>query len=62
MSTWLHDHLVREHSRTWHELSALPAAAAHRLEHFEQAMGLLHLDHRHRRDAISGDLLPPEPA
>ena len=53
MSTWLHDHLVRDHGRNPNEITGLPLAAVHRLEHVDQALELLHLDHRHRRGELS---------
>jgi hypothetical protein len=53
MSNWLHEHLVRDHGRAHHELNGLPLAAVHRLEHVDQAMELLHLDHRHHRGELS---------
>ncbi|MGZ4615972.1 MAG: hypothetical protein ACXV4A_10440 [Actinomycetes bacterium] len=50
MSTWLHDHLIREHGRARHEIAGLPLAAVHRLEHVDQTIGLLDLSHSHPSD------------
>jgi hypothetical protein len=47
MSNPLHDHLIRDHGRSAHEIDGLPLVAIHRLEHVDQAMELLYLDHRH---------------
>jgi hypothetical protein len=49
MSSWLRDHLVRDHGRASHEIDGLPLGAVHRLEHIDQTMGLLDLNHRHPR-------------
>lgn len=49
----LHQHLLRDHHRAWHELDGLPLEAVHELEHFDQSMGLLHLHHAHA--ASTGD-------
>jgi hypothetical protein len=46
-SSWLHDHMVREHGRTGRELDGLPLADLHHFEHVEQAMGLTDLSHHH---------------
>jgi hypothetical protein len=43
----LHDHLVHHHHRPSSELTGMPLGAIHRLEHFDDAMGMLALDHRH---------------
>jgi hypothetical protein len=43
----LDDHLIHDHGRAPHEITGLPLPAIHDLEHFEEAMGLLQLDHRH---------------
>lgn len=43
----LHAHLLHDHRRASHELAGLPLDAVHELEHFDVAVGLLHLDHTH---------------
>ncbi len=55
MSTHL-DHLIHQHGRTRRELDGLPLAALHRLEHVEQALDLIALDHQHVDDEFTGDL------
>jgi hypothetical protein len=63
MSNWLHDHLVRDHGRSPHEIAGLPLVSVHRLEHVDQAMELLHLNHRHDRGELSafpGSIAPGE--
>jgi hypothetical protein len=40
-------HLIHDHGRAPHEIAGLPLADVHGLEHFDDAMGLLHLQHRH---------------
>jgi hypothetical protein len=59
-SSWLHDHMVREHGRTGPELDGLPLADLHHFEHVEQAMGLTDLGHHHPAEVgththVSGD-------
>jgi len=50
----LRAHLLHEHRRAPHELAGLPLEAVHELEHFDVAVGLLHLDHTHSgADALS---------
>jgi hypothetical protein len=44
----LRDHLIDDHGRAAHELTGLPLSAVHELEHFDEAAGLLRLQHRHR--------------
>lgn len=46
-STWLHQHLVRDHGRAPHELAGVPLEDVHRLEHVDQVLSLLQLGHRH---------------
>ncbi len=53
-SSWLHDHMVREHGRTGPELDGLPLADLHHFEHVEQAMGLTDLSHHHPAE-VSGE-------
>jgi hypothetical protein len=43
----LDDHLIHDHGRAPHEITGLPLHAIHDLEHFDDAMGLLDLHHRH---------------
>jgi hypothetical protein len=43
----LDDHLIHDHGRAPHEITGLPLHAIHDLEHFDEAMGLLELRHRH---------------
>ncbi len=43
----LHEHLVRDHHRARHELDGLPLDAVHELEHFDQSLGMLALQHAH---------------
>lgn len=57
MSTELH-HLTHDHGRARHEIIGLPVAAVHRLEHFDQTMGLLHLNHSHPSDDPAGGFGP----
>jgi hypothetical protein len=52
-SSWLHDHLLRDHGRTGREIDGLPLADLHRFEHVEQAMGLNDLSHRHPADVVT---------
>lgn len=40
-------HLVADHGRERRELERLPAAAVHRFEHLEHALGLIELRHGH---------------
>jgi hypothetical protein len=59
MSNRLREHLLHEHGRSGRELDGLPLAGLHRLEHVEEAMGLITLTHRHagtgtRRRALPG--------
>ena len=44
----LREHLLREHHRSPHELGPLTLSDVHRLEHVEDELGLLALDHVHR--------------
>jgi hypothetical protein len=46
----LHDHLVRDHGRSPHEIAGVSLDAVHQLEHVDQTMGLLQLGHRHSSD------------
>ena len=43
----LDEHLIHDHGRPPHEITGLPLRAVHELEHFDDAMGLLDLRHRH---------------
>lgn len=43
----LDHHLIHDHGRAPHEITGLPLPAIHDLEHFDEAMGLLELHHRH---------------
>ncbi len=58
MNTELHDHLTHDHGRARHEIAGLPFAAVHRLEHFDQNLGLLHLNHRHPTEDPTGAVVP----
>jgi hypothetical protein len=42
----LREHLIRDHGRAAHEVIG-PLAEIHKLEHFDQTMGLLRLGHHH---------------
>ena len=44
----LHDHLVHVHRRRRHELRGMPLTAVHDLEHLDDELGLLLLNHSHR--------------
>jgi hypothetical protein len=43
----LHHHLTKDHGRAARDIRGLPLHAVHHLEHFDQSMGLLHLNHQH---------------
>ncbi len=43
----LGDHLVHYHGRRPQEIAGLPLRALHELEHIEESMGLLDLQHSH---------------
>jgi hypothetical protein len=45
----LHHHLEHGHRRSAHELRGGPLQAIHRLEHIDDELGLLTLDHTHGR-------------
>jgi hypothetical protein len=45
---WLDEHLIHDHRRPPHEITGLPLRAVHDLEHFDESLGLLVLQHRHR--------------
>ena len=59
MTTDLHHHLTQDHGRASREITWLPLGAVHHLEHFDQSMGLLHLNHQHTGDGLPG--IPPGP-
>jgi hypothetical protein len=44
---WLDEHLIHDHGRLPHEITGLPLRAVHDLEHFDESVGLLDLQHRH---------------
>jgi hypothetical protein len=44
---WIVDHLIHDHGRSPHEISGLPPAAVHDLEHVDESLGLLYLHHCH---------------
>jgi hypothetical protein len=46
-TSWLHEHLLRDHGRTEEELAGLPLADLHRFEHVEHELGLHQLSHHH---------------
>ena len=50
----LDDHLIHDHGRAPHEITGLPLHAIHDLEHFDEAIGLLKLHHRHAHRSGDG--------
>ena len=59
-STHLH-HMLHHHGRTRRDLDGLPLAVLHRLEHVEQVLDLIALDHRHSDEELARDSGPVPP-
>ena len=54
MTRDLHHHLTHDHGRAVREIAGVPLGSVHHLEHFDQSIGLLHLDHQHANDVLPG--------
>ena len=46
-SELLLSHLIHDHGRAGHEIAGIPLAHLHELEHLEDNLGLLDLQHQH---------------